>query len=101
MRGRAGLSGRCGSRMGGPFAPGRLVGNARGRDDSREAVGRAGTPAGFPVCNAASATAELQPTVVAASRPTTGVPCLLKGKALVFSYDKMPNEGLLAGTLAC
>ena len=104
MRARAGLSARCGSRMGGSFAPGRLVVNARMRNDAGAAVGHSGGPGGparFPVCNAAPATAELQPTVVVAARPPTEACCLLKGKVSVFICDEVPDVGLLAGALEC
>jgi hypothetical protein len=87
--------------VGGFLAPRRLVVIARVRDDSRGVVGRRGAPMRFPLCNAASATAELQPTVVAARRPPTGARCLLKGQVSVFSCDKMSDGGLLGGVLEC
>jgi hypothetical protein len=101
MWGRVGLTGGCGSRMGGAVVPERLVVNVRVPDGTRAAVGRGGPSVGFPACNAAPPTAELQPTVVAASRRSAEARCLLKGKVSVFSCDKKSDVGLLVGTLEC
>jgi hypothetical protein len=100
MWGWAGLAGRCGSQSGGVVVPRRLVVNAREWDDSRGVDGRGGPLVGFPACNGAAKTAELQRTVVAAARPPTGTQCLLKGKIQVFSCYDAFNSSLLAGSTA-
>ena len=101
MWGRAGFAGRCGSQMDASFARGRSVVNAVGPAGAARAVGPGGSPGGLPVCNAARATAELPPTVVAASRPPIGARRLLKGMDSVFSCDKVFDGGLLVGTFKC
>jgi hypothetical protein len=98
MWGRAGLGGRCVRQLDSFLDRGRLVGNPPVVDGSGGAVGPGGSPLRFPVCNAARATAELQPRVVVAVRPPTGAQCLLKGEDSVFICDNVFDDGLLVGT---
>jgi hypothetical protein len=87
--------------IGRPLVLRRLTINPLVLDDSVGAVGHGGSAMAVPVCNAAPATAELQPKAVAFSRPSTGTHCLLKGKDSVVIWGKVFDGGLLAGTFEC